>query len=148
MGSLGNNFIIDLDIKSNEKIGVLKELIKKLYDESYISDEDKFLEDVLEREKLGVTGMGNYIAIPHGKSNTVNKAGFAVGVLKNEIEWEALDDNGVKIVILLCVPGDTEGANEHLKMLANITRKLAREEVINSLLKADTKEKVVESFNL
>lgn len=139
---------IVMNIEENEKEDILSKLIEKLYEYEYIDSKELFLEDVLKREELGVTGMGNYIAIPHGKSKAVKKPGVSIGILNEEVEWESLDDKGVKVIILLCVPADQKGAEDHLKILAQITKKLAKEEVISSLINSKNKDQVVESFNI
>lgn len=61
-----------------------------LLEHNYISDKEGFLNDVLEREKLGTTGIGDYVAISHGQSDYVNKTTIMISKLQNEIEWEPL----------------------------------------------------------
>lgn len=138
--------LINANLSSKTKEEVLKELTKLLKNNHYISDESGFLEDVYAREAVGQTGIGNFIAIPHGKSKFANKIGVAIGISKDEIEWETLDGKGVKGIILFAVGDDNEGAKEHLKLLSLFARKLGNDEVVETLLKANTSDEVIASF--
>ncbi|MFR7765480.1 MAG: PTS sugar transporter subunit IIA, partial [Anaerococcus obesiensis] len=110
------------------------------------SEVDGFVKDVLEREKLGVTGIGNFVAIPHGQSDYVNETTIAIGKLNKEIEWESLDNNGVRIVILFVVKNDKNFADEHLKLLSKVASNLANEDILKKLLNADSKEEIKNCF--
>lgn len=137
---------ISIGIKNSNKNSVLKKLAQNLKKQGYIDNIDSFLKDVYQRENEGPTGIGNYIAIPHGKSLAVIKAGVAIGILENEIEWETIDDNGVKVVILLAVNCNTKDSKAHLKLLANLASKLGSDEVVENLIKSTTIENVINSF--
>lgn len=98
--------IIDLktvktNMNVNTKEEALKELANLLLENGNISEEKGFIKDIYVREAEGQTGIGNYLAIPHGKSAYVKKIGVAIGINSTEIPWESLDDNGVKGIILL-----------------------------------------------
>lgn len=98
--------IIDLktvktNMNVNTKEEALKELANLLLENGNISEEKGFIKDIYDREAEGQTGIGNYLAIPHGKSAYVKKIGVAIGINSTEIPWESLDDNGVKGIILL-----------------------------------------------
>ncbi|EOH88792.1 PTS fructose transporter subunit IIA [Enterococcus villorum] len=138
---------IKTDLAGVTKEEVLKELATLLLQNNYITDVNGFIKDVYAREEEGQTGIGNYIAIPHGKSPYVDKIGVAIGVTENEIPWESLDGKGVKGIILFAVGDDNEGAQEHLKLLSLFARKLGNDEVIHRLIKAKNKDEVVAAFN-
>ncbi|EOH93862.1 fructose PTS transporter subunit IIA [Enterococcus pallens] len=143
--------IVDLKtVKTNmnaaTKDEALKDLAQELLANGYISDIDGFIKDIYAREAEGQTGIGNYIAIPHGKSAFVNKIGVAIGINEQEIPWESLDGNGVKGIILFAVGNDNEGATSHLKLLSLFARKLGNDEVVDNLLKASKPEDVVAAF--
>lgn len=143
--------IVDLKtVKTNmnaaTKDEALKDLAQELLTNGYISDIDGFIKDIYAREAEGQTGIGNYIAIPHGKSVFVNKIGVAIGINEQEIPWESLDGNGVKGIILFAVGNDNEGATSHLKLLSLFARKLGNDEVVDNLLKASKPEDVVAAF--
>ncbi|MGG5318896.1 PTS sugar transporter subunit IIA [Enterococcus sp. AZ072] len=143
--------IVDLKtVKTNmnatTKDEALRDLAQELLTNNYISDIDGFIKDIYAREAEGQTGIGNYIAIPHGKSAYVNKIGVAIGINQQEIPWESLDGNGVKGIILFAVGNNNEGATSHLKLLSLFARKLGNDEVVDNLLKSSKPEEVVAAF--
>ena len=91
---------IKTNLAGTTKEEVLEELATILLENAYITDIKEFMKDIYAREKEGQTGIGNYIAIPHGKSASVKKIGVAIGVTAREIPWETLDGKGVKGIIL------------------------------------------------
>ncbi|RBT59693.1 PTS sugar transporter subunit IIA [Enterococcus hirae] len=138
---------IKTNLVGETKDEVLKELATVLLQNHYITDVDGFMADIYEREEEGQTGIGNYIAIPHGKSPYVDRIGVAIGVTENEIPWESLDGKGVKGIILFAVGDDNEGAQEHLKLLSLFARKLGNDEVIEQLIQAKDADEVVAAFS-
>ncbi|WP_303233037.1 PTS sugar transporter subunit IIA [Holdemanella biformis] len=139
--------IIDLNMEAKNKDEVIRHLAAKLKDANYIGDVDEFVKDIYLRESEGVTGIGNFVAIPHGKSDSVTQVGIAIGKLNNEIEWETLDGQGVKLIFLFAVSNDHEYARNHMKLLAQIAGKLGNDENIEKLLNAKTVEELKEVFN-
>jgi PTS system nitrogen regulatory IIA component len=76
----------------------------------------------MEREKLGSTGIGQGVAIPHGKSDATQNLVGALGVSKRGVEFEALDGEPVHVIFLLVAPHESQG--QHLKALSRISRLL------------------------
>ncbi|WP_142426864.1 PTS sugar transporter subunit IIA [Enterococcus durans] len=138
--------IVKTQLTGMNKEEVLRELANLLLENGYISDVDGFIKDIYAREAEGQTGIGNYIAIPHGKSAFVNKIGVAIGVTENEISWETLDGKGVKGIILFVVGDDNDGAQSHLKLLSLFARKLGNDEVVAQLIQAKDTDQVVAAF--
>ena len=138
---------IKTNLVGETKDEVLKESATVLLQNHYITDVDGFMADIYAREEEGQTGIGNYIAIPHGKSPYVDRIGVAIGVTENEIPWESLDGKGVKGIILFAVGDDNEGAQEHLKLLSLFARKLGNDEVIEQLIQAKDADEVVAAFS-
>lgn len=138
--------LVKTDLEATDKDDILRELVTLLYEEGKVTDVDGFLKDVYAREAEGQTGIGNYVAIPHGKSEFVSTPVVAIGVNKSEIPWETLDGNGVKVVILFAVGNDAEATKEHLKLLSLFARKLGNDQVVSSLLKATNPTLVYEAF--
>ena len=138
---------IKTNLVGETKDEVLKELATVLLQNHYITDVDGFMADIYAREEEGQTGIGNYIAIPHGKSPYVDRIGVAIGVTENEIPWESLDGKGVKGIILFAVGDDNEGAQEQLKLLSLFARKLGNDEVIEQLIQAKDADEVVAAFS-
>lgn len=138
--------LIQTELNATTKDDALKQIIASLKEHNYISDEEEFTKAIYEREAEGKTGIGSYIAIPHGKSEAVNKIGVSVAISDTEIPWESIDEKGAKVIVLFAVGADNEGANQHLKLLSLFARKLGRDEVVNALIDAKTSDEVIEIF--
>lgn len=132
------------DLKSKDKLSVLKELIEPLAAKGVVEDSDKFLEVVLKREKEYTTGIGMGIAIPHGKSSLVKKASLVFGKSKEGIDYNSLDGKMAHLFFLIAAPEDSD--NLHLKILAKLSRSLMHKEVREELNKAETYEDVANAF--
>jgi len=117
-------------LKVNGKKQALQELAAKAAELSGLSERTIF-EILMQREKLGSTGVGNGIAIPHGKLPKLNKLFGAVARLERPLAYEALDGQAVDLVFLLLAP---EGAGaDHLKALARVARLLRDPDVAHKL---------------
>lgn len=111
---------ICVDLKSQNKKGVLKEMVELLSTAHQIKNSDKILEALLEREELGSTGIGQGVAIPHGKSDYLKDVVAAIGISKKGIDYDALDGEPVYLFFMLVAPVNSSGL--HLKILAKISR--------------------------
>ncbi|HAZ36518.1 MAG TPA: PTS fructose transporter subunit IIA [Clostridiaceae bacterium] len=138
--------IICIDLLANSKDEVITALSQKLKEAGYIDDVGSFKKDIYYRESMGTTGIGNYIAIPHGKSDSVKKIGVAIAKLKNEVQWETLDGKGVKVVFLFAVSNNNEYAENHLALLAEIASKLGNDDAVDKLLKAKSIDDIKNVF--
>lgn len=138
---------IKTNLSVSDKAQALSAIVDILYDADVINDKDQFLKDVYEREAEGETGIGGYIAIPHGKSEAVVTPGVAVVTLDHEIEWESLDGTGARVVILFAVGTDAEAAEEHLRRLAMFSKRLGDEGVVNRLLEARSAQDILDAFD-
>jgi len=113
---------IKLGLTSTKKEDVLKELVDWLSKVHDIGDQKALVKTLLEREKLGSTGIGQGIAIPHGKTDAVDRLIAVLGVSKSGVNFDALDGESVYILFLLVAPKDSAGP--HLKALAQVSRLL------------------------
>lgn len=125
--------VIDLDMVAEDKESAIRFLSDLLYKAGYVSDIDGFVKDVFVRESEGITGIGNHVAIPHGKSDFVKKVGIAIGKTKNMITWESYDEQPVHYIFLFAVPSDNENATVHLKLLSELAGKLGNEQTMEKL---------------
>jgi PTS system fructose-specific IIA component len=138
--------LIKTKMNAHTKDEALREVANLLLENDYISEIDGFINDVYAREAQGQTGIGNYIAIPHGKSAYVKNVGVAIGINQTEIPWESLDGKGVKGIILFAVGDDSKGAENHLKLLALFARKLGNDEIVAQLIQSEKPEDVAAAF--
>ncbi|WP_455477056.1 PTS IIA-like nitrogen regulatory protein PtsN [Bartonella sp. B41] len=117
-------------LKANSKKQVLQILSEKASELTGI-DENVVFDTVLQREKLGSTGLGGGIAIPHGKLVDINGIIGIFAHLENPINFDALDDELIDLVFLLLAP-ENAGA-DHLKALSQIARVLRHSDVVQKL---------------
>jgi len=133
--------LIRLELSSTQKVDAIKELIDLLDKAGFLTDADAFLKSVLEREKVGSTGIGKGIAIPHSRTATVREVVVAVGRSKEGIEFEALDSRPVHLIFLIAAPIESGGL--YLKALARLSRLLRYQEFRNELMEAKTAEDII-----
>ncbi|OGS19946.1 MAG: hypothetical protein A3J83_01485 [Elusimicrobia bacterium RIFOXYA2_FULL_40_6] len=132
---------IILDLQSKDKKGAVNELVECLVKEKKLKDSLKAISAVMEREKLGTTGVGQGVAIPHGRTDVVSELVGAVGISKQGVEFEALDGEPVYIIFLLLSPPDSGG--QHLRALAKVSRLCKDKFFRQALMESKTKEEIL-----
>ena len=138
--------VIKIGLNAKNKYEVIVQLAELLKNANYIDKVDPFVQDIYLREKEGLTGIGQGIAIPHGKSDDVKRIGVAIGILKHGIEWESLDNEKIRIVILFAVSNDTNSAKNQLKLLSIFAGRLGHKHVVDKLKKAESIQEVIDAF--
>jgi len=113
-----------IDIKSTKKEDVIKELVNTLIDSGEVEKRhrNKLFDGLMAREALGSTAIGQGVAIPHAKSDCIEKLVAAFGLSKKGVDFDSLDGEPAYIFFLLLAPQDSAGP--HLKALARISRLL------------------------
>lgn len=106
---------------------------------------DKIFETVLNREMIVSTGLGGGVAIPHARTNLVDKTGLLFARFKEGIEWDSID--GSNVCYLFLVIGPTASAEEYLFVLSKISKMLSRHPNREMILKAHNVEEVFQVFN-
>ncbi|MDP4134020.1 MAG: PTS sugar transporter subunit IIA [Bacillota bacterium] len=137
---------IKLNMTATSKDEALKELTDLLYESGALSNKESFLEDVDFREKAGITGIGNGIAIPHGKSKFVKDTSVAIGLVKKGIKWDTIDDLPVKLIVLFAV-NENDKTGMHVRLLSKMARKMANEEVCQRLVQASSPDEILQIFS-
>lgn len=132
--------LVKFDFPGNTKEEVIKSIGKLMFEAGKVTDVDKYIEGVFQREGECETGIGKGVAIPHCKNDSVKEAGFTLIHLKNNIEWGSLDDKPVNYVIMLAAPNTED--NTHLKMLSQLAANLMDEDFINTLTHAKSVEDI------
>lgn len=121
-----------------DKKDVLNQMVDLMAKSGKVSDKENYLAAVFAREEEGTTGVGDGIAIPHGRCTGVNKPGLAAMVLPQGVEYEALDDEPVNLIFLIAAP---EGAgNVHITILSKLSMMLMDDTFTGSLRKAKSVE--------
>jgi PTS system nitrogen regulatory IIA component len=113
---------ICLELKSQSKPDVILELCELLKANGKIKDLPTVSAALMEREKLGSTGIGQGVAIPHGKSDSATSLIGALGISRKGVQFDSLDGEPVHVIFLLVAPNDSSG--QHLKALARVSRLL------------------------
>ncbi|KRD73121.1 MULTISPECIES: PTS IIA-like nitrogen regulatory protein PtsN [Sinorhizobium/Ensifer group] len=133
-GLLHQNAIIPA-MRANSKKQLLQELAAKASKITGLPEREIF-DVILQRERLGSTGVGNGIAIPHGKLNNLPSIIGIFARLETSVDFEALDDQPVDLVFLLLAP---EGAGaDHLKALSRIARVLRDQDMVAKIRSSDS----------
>ncbi|MEN9654044.1 MAG: system protein [Chlamydiota bacterium] len=121
-------------------------LIDLLHKEGKLPDKEAFRKAIYHRESLVSTGIGMGVAIPHAKMSRLSEFFIAIGLQQQDkgLEWNALDKAPVRIVFLIGGPDNRQA--EYLQILSHLTVSIKETESRKKLLKAKTKEEVVEFF--
>ena len=127
-------------LTSTTKKDALRELIDPLGQQDKKVNKEELLRVILEREDLGSTGIGEGIAIPHGKLKGINKLLVSFGRSLKGIDFQAMDGNPVRLFFLLVAPENSAGI--HLKALARIARLLKDTTFRKNLLAAKSREEL------
>lgn len=131
-------------LRANSKKQLLQELAAKAAKLTGLPEREIF-DVVLQRERLGSTGVGNGIAIPHGKLASIKSIAGIFARLEAPVDFEALDDQPVDLVFLLLAP---EGAGaDHLKALSRIARVLRDQDLVAKLRATDSASAIYSFLN-
>ncbi|MFW5686922.1 MAG: PTS sugar transporter subunit IIA [Halanaerobium sp.] len=136
-----NQKLIKMILKSRDKDSVIKEMIEIMAENEIITDKEEVIKKAMEREAKGTTGVGKGVAIPHVKSDAVKKPAVAFGRSEQGIDYGSMDEKPSYLFFLITVP--EESHNEHLKLLAQLSRNLVHDDFRESLLKAKNAEEVM-----
>lgn len=136
---LGNS--VSLNQKAASKDEVLEKVVDLMCEKGNITDKAEYLQAVRAREEEGTTGVGEGIAIPHGRCMAVNAPGLAAMVLPEGVDYEALDDEPVHLIFLIAAPAN--GGDAHIEMLSKLSTMLMDEEFTANLRNAKSKEEFI-----
>ena len=125
------------NLASGNKKDVLGELIDVMIKNGLKINSDKAIDVLLQREKLGSTGIGEGVAIPHGKVSDLQELVVAFGRSKKGIDFDAIDGKPVHLFFLLLAPESSTG--QHLKALARISKMLKTPNFRKTLLEAKSR---------
>lgn len=128
------------ELNSCDKKNVLDELSSFLEDEGEITNKESLLAALIEREKLGSTGIGENVAIPHAKISEIDKIITVFGRSKNGVEFESLDQKPVNFIFLVIAPENS--TSQHLKALARISRLFKNPSLRESVLRTNEADQI------
>jgi fructose-specific phosphotransferase system IIA component len=135
---------IKVPLVSTGKSDAIGELVQLLADNHEVNDAKKVLDAVLEREATRTTGIGNGLAIPHGKCTGTDKLVMAIGRPTQPIDFQAIDGRPVNLIWLLTSPPDKTGP--HIHALARISRLMTIDRFRQSLNEAQTPQDIFDAI--
>ena len=123
------------DLVGTNKLEVIKEMTACLKQNNTIKDDQALFATLMEREKLGSTGIGENVAIPHGKSDELTQIITVFARSLEGVDFESLDQKPVHFVCMVIAPAHSTG--QHLKALARISRLFKNQVLREGILKAE-----------
>ncbi|MBI5403002.1 MAG: PTS sugar transporter subunit IIA [Ignavibacteriae bacterium] len=136
--------VIELRLEAKDKTEAINKMVDLANGSGKITDIEKVRTVVFEREKLVSTGVGKGFAIPHGKSDDITDIVAAFAILAEPVDFDSIDSEKVQYIFLLV--GKDSMLNMHIKLLSRISRLMNKDEFRNNLLKAQSKEELLQFF--
>ena len=136
---------IELNVSAKDKKDIIDKMTKLMLKTGKITDADAYKELVLKREEEGSTGVGEGIAIPHGKGDCVKEPGLVAMVVPNGVDYDALDGKPVNLLFMIAAPNTSD--NVHLDVLSRLSTMLMDTEFKNKLMLAKSKEEFLNIIN-
>lgn len=141
-----NTSTVCTPLRSTTKSAVLRELVTILKEAGLVRNIDAACLAVNNREQLGSTGLGEEIAIPHAKTDTVDDVAIVVGISPQGIDFDSLDGKPVRIFFLILAHPDH--ASSHIEALSQIAKLTRNKSFCQMLISAKNNEELVKVFHL
>ncbi|MCH5584908.1 PTS sugar transporter subunit IIA [Shimazuella sp. AN120528] len=135
--------LVQLDAQVTSREELMEYLVDLMASKGLVTDAKVYLEDLYTREKQGSTAIGFDVATPHAKSKGVSKPAIALVRLVQPIQWD--EEEEVSLVFLIAVP-EAQAGDVHLKIVANLFRKLMHEDFRQSLRTANSVEDILNTI--
>lgn len=136
---------IELNVTAKDKNDIINKMTNLMLKTGRITDLNAYKELVLKREEEGSTGVGEGIAIPHGKGDCVTEPGLVAMVVPNGVEYDALDGKPVNLLFMIAAPNTSD--NVHLDVLSRLSTMLMDTEFKNKLVSAKSKAEFLNIIN-
>lgn len=136
---------IELNVNAKDKNDIINKMTNLMLKTGRITDLNAYKELVLKREEEGSTGVGEGIAIPHGKGDCVTEPGLVAMVVPDGVEYDALDGKPVNLLFMIAAPNTSD--NVHLDVLSRLSTMLMDTEFKNKLISAKSKEEFLNIIN-
>lgn len=129
---------VQLNVTASDKKEILNQAVDLMVAQGNVSDRADYLRAVLEREEESTTGVGDGIAIPHGRCDGVSKPGLIAMVIPEGVDYEALDDEPVNLLFLIAA--NPQSGSAHIDILSKLSGMLMHDEFTTALKEAKTPE--------
>jgi len=131
-----------MDLKSSSKEKAIAELAAVLEGSGKVKDKEDFIKHIMERERLGSTGIGNHVAIPHAPTQSVDGLVVAFGRSRHGLDFQSLDGEEVNLVFLMGT--NPQELTVYLKLLAVLSKLLNSRQFREEFMSADSAELAIE----
>lgn len=138
-----SDYLREENIKIGLTAGSKKEAIEGLLEIGSLN-KGEILQGIMKREELESTGFGNGIAVPHARLNEVSSITILVGVSRDGIEFNSLDDRPVNLIFLILAPKSE--TKLYVYILAKLIRVLEKENILKELIDSDTPQSFIKKF--
>jgi fructose-specific phosphotransferase system IIA component len=135
---------IKIPLENTQKEKIIEEMVGLVDKSNKLRNKSQILKAVLDREAVMSTGVGDEVAIPHGKADGVEDIVAALGITKEPVDFKSLDDKPVRLVWLLVGPQDKTGP--HLKALSRISRLMHKKEFRERLMHTRTPKEMIDTI--
>lgn len=135
---------IKIPLENTEKEKIIEEMVGLIDKSNKLRNRAQILKAVLDREAVMSTGVGDEVAIPHGKADGVEDIVAALGITKEPVDFKSLDDKPVRLVWLLVGPQDKTGP--HLKALSRISRLMHKKEFRERLIGVRNPKEMIDAI--
>ena len=136
--------LVTVNLKSHTSESVISEIVDYLYKNRKIKDKKEILESLLKREKLGSTGMGDGVAIPHARISNFKDAILFVGLSKRGIQFSSIDGRPVHLVVLFLTP--LLESSLHLKILSKLATLLSNKVFTGQMMQCSSNEELYQAL--
>lgn len=130
--------IITMNVNSKKRL--LEEVANIFCSSDASLDRDTIFQIFFERERLGSTGIGNHVALPHGRVSGLKRPLGMLATLKSPLDFDSIDKQPVELIFGLLVPADA--SEEHLNLLAQLAKMFSHEDLVEKLVNADSTDSI------
>ena len=140
MSNLYSERLIAVNLEADSKDSVIEQLICMLDKENRINSLSEFRDSIYERENESTTEVGEYTAIPHGRSETVIENSVCIATLKKPVIWNFETKEEIDIIFMLAVKKDS--SDTHIEILSELASKIMEEDFISNIKNSDSKNEI------
>ena len=140
MPDLYSEKLIAVNMEADSKDSAIEQLIRMLEKDNRINSLSEFRDSIYERENESTTEVGEYTAIPHGRSETVNENSVCIATLKKPVIWNFETKEEIDIIFMLAVKKDS--SDTHIEILSELASKIMEEDFILNIKNAHNKNEI------
>ena len=140
MPDLYSEKLIAVNMEADSKDSAIEQLIRMLEKDNRINSLSEFRDSIYERENESTTEVGEYTAIPHGRSETVNENSVCIATLKKPVIWNFETKEEIDIIFMLAVKKDS--TDTHIEILSELASKIMEEDFILNIKNAHNKNEI------